>query len=154
VRLSLKEGFPALPHLVLPSATDWKSLITSSPQGVGKSRDRIVGEVDVRKFRRRLSTDRPKTFQNTESGVGDDDDDVAVVHLENRPDENWAGQWRSHQRHKPSLMIPACIIKLITAVIYSFRNKLACLSLNTWLGWKGLPGTNTVAYYGNRKLRP
>ncbi len=47
----------------------------------------------------------------------------------------------------------ACIIKLITAVINVFRNKLACLSLNTRLGWKGLPGTNTVAYYGNRKLR-
>jgi hypothetical protein len=88
VRLSLKEGFLVLPYLVLPSTTDRKSLITSSTQGVGKSRDRIVGEVDVRKFRRRLSTDRSKTFQNTESGVGDDDDDVAVVHLENRPDEN------------------------------------------------------------------
>ncbi len=33
----------------------------------------------------------------------------------------------------------ACIIKLITAVIYGFRNKLECLSLNTRLGWKGLP---------------
>jgi hypothetical protein len=48
----------------------------------------------------------------------------------------------------------ACIIKLITAVIYGVRNKLECLSLNTRLGWKGLPGTNTLAYYGNRKLRP
>jgi hypothetical protein len=48
----------------------------------------------------------------------------------------------------------ACIIKLITAIIYSFRNKLECLSINTRLGWKGLPGTNTLAYYGNRKLRP
>jgi hypothetical protein len=43
----------------------------------------------------------------------------------------------------------ACIIKLITAVIYDFRNKLECLSQNTRLGWKGLPGTNTVTYYGN-----
>jgi len=48
----------------------------------------------------------------------------------------------------------ACIIKLITAVIYSFRSKLECLSINTRLGWKGLPGTNTLAYYGNRKLQP
>jgi hypothetical protein len=47
-----------------------------------------------------------------------------------------------------------CIIKLITAVIYGFRNKLECFSLNTRLGWKGLQGTNTLAYYGNRKLRP
>jgi hypothetical protein len=46
----------------------------------------------------------------------------------------------------------ACIIKLITAVIYGFRNKLECLSLKTRLGWKSLPGTNTLAYYGNRKL--
>jgi hypothetical protein len=48
----------------------------------------------------------------------------------------------------------ACIIKLITAVIYSFCNKLQCLSLNTILGCKGVPGTNTLAYYRNRKLRP
>ncbi len=48
----------------------------------------------------------------------------------------------------------ACIIKLITAVIYSLRNKLDCLSLNTRLGWKVLPGTNTLSYYGNHKLRP
>jgi len=34
-----------------------------------------------------------------------------------------------------------------------FRNKPECLSLNTRLGWKGLPGTNTLAYYRNRKLR-
>jgi hypothetical protein len=47
----------------------------------------------------------------------------------------------------------ACIIKLITAVIYGFRNKLECLSLNTRLGWKGLPGTNTLAYYRNRKIQ-
>jgi hypothetical protein len=48
----------------------------------------------------------------------------------------------------------ACIIKLITAVIYAFHNKLECLSLNTRLGWKGLPGTNTLAYYRNLKLPP
>jgi hypothetical protein len=46
-----------------------------------------------------------------------------------------------------------CIIKLITVVIYSFRSKLECFSLNTRLGWRGLQGTNTLAYYGNRKLR-
>jgi hypothetical protein len=40
----------------------------------------------------------------------------------------------------------AYIIKLITAVIYGFRSKLECLSLNSRLGWKGLPGTNTLAY--------
>jgi len=48
----------------------------------------------------------------------------------------------------------ACVIKLITALIYGFCNKLECLSLNTRLGWKGLPRTNTLAYYGNCKLRP
>jgi hypothetical protein len=46
----------------------------------------------------------------------------------------------------------ALIIKLMTALIYGFRNKLECLSLN--LGWKGLPGTNTLAYYRNWKLQP
>ncbi len=48
----------------------------------------------------------------------------------------------------------ACIIKLITAVIYGFRNKLECLTLKTRLSWKGLPRTNTLADYGNLKLRP
>jgi hypothetical protein len=48
----------------------------------------------------------------------------------------------------------ACIIKRITLVIYGFRNKLKHLSHNTKLGWKLLPGTNTLAYYGNHKLRP
>jgi len=48
----------------------------------------------------------------------------------------------------------SCIIKLIKAVIYGFHNKLECLSLNTRLGWKGLPGTNTQTYYEIRKLRP
>jgi hypothetical protein len=47
----------------------------------------------------------------------------------------------------------ACIIKHITAVIYGFSNKLEHLPLNTTLGWKGLPETNTLAYYGNCKLR-
>jgi len=46
------------------------------------------------------------------------------------------------------------IIKLITAVIYGFCNKIECLSINTKLCWKGLPGSNTLAYYGNRKLQP
>ncbi len=35
-----------------------------------------------------------------------------------------------------------------------FRDKLECLSVYTRLGWKGLPWTNTLAYYRNRKLRP
>jgi hypothetical protein len=48
----------------------------------------------------------------------------------------------------------ACIIKHITAVIYGLGNKLECLPINTRLGWKGLPGTNTLAYYRNRKLWP
>jgi len=48
----------------------------------------------------------------------------------------------------------ACIIKLSTTVIYGFRNKLDRLSPNTRLGLKGLPGINTLAYYGNLKLRP
>jgi len=47
---------------------------------------------------------------------------------------------------KMNLNIPgACIIKM--AIIYGFRNKLEFLSLNTTLGWKGLPGTSTLAYY-------
>jgi len=46
------------------------------------------------------------------------------------------------------------IVKLTTAVIYGFHNKLEYLSLNTRLSWKSLPGTNTLAYYGNHKLRP
>ncbi len=46
----------------------------------------------------------------------------------------------------------ACITKLITAVIYCFHNKLEWSTLNTRLGWKGLPGTNTLDYYGNRQL--
>jgi hypothetical protein len=48
----------------------------------------------------------------------------------------------------------ACIIKCIAAVIYGFCFKLEHLSLNTRLDLKGLPGTNTPAYYGNHKLRP
>ncbi len=32
----------------------------------------------------------------------------------------------------------ACIIKLITTVIYGFLNKLECLTLNTRQGWEGL----------------
>ena len=51
-----------------------------------------------------------------------------------------------------SLINITCIIKLIAAVIYGFLNKLECLSLNIILGWKGLPGTNTLAYCGNHKL--
>ncbi len=43
---------------------------------------------------------------------------------------------------------------IITAVIYGFRYELECLSRNTRLGQKGMPGTNTLAYYGNRKLQP
>ncbi len=49
----------------------------------------------------------------------------------------------------------ACIIKLFTAVIYGLCNKLACLSLNTKLGWKGLPWTNTLTEtvkYGSNKF--
>ena len=38
-------------------------------------------------------------------------------------------------------------------LIYGFQNKLECLSLNTRLSWKGLPGTNTLAFSGNGKLR-
>ncbi len=53
----------------------------------------------------------------------------------------------------PPVVFPeACIIILITAVIYGFLNKLECFSLNTKHGWKGSPGTNTLAYYGNLKL--
>ncbi len=37
---------------------------------------------------------------------------------------------------KGNIIYGACIIKLITAVIYGFRNKLEYLSLNTRLGWK------------------
>jgi hypothetical protein len=48
----------------------------------------------------------------------------------------------------------AIVIKLITAVIYGFRNKLNCLSLNTKLGRKRLPGTSALAHHRNRKLQP
>jgi hypothetical protein len=48
----------------------------------------------------------------------------------------------------------ACIIKLITDVIYGFHNKLECLTLNSRLGWKGLPGTNKLetVNYGRNKF--
>jgi hypothetical protein len=42
--------------------------------------------------------------------------------------------------------LSVCIIKFITAIIYSFCNMLESLTFNTRLGWKGLPGTNTLAY--------
>jgi hypothetical protein len=49
---------------------------------------------------------------------------------------------------------PTCICPLGKIPIFPhFHNKLECLSLNIRLGWKGLPGTNIMAYYGNRKLR-
>jgi hypothetical protein len=49
-------------------------------------------------------------------------------------------------------------MKLFTVVIYNFSNQLECVSLvgfliffilikNIRLGWKGLPGTNTSAYF-------
>jgi len=44
-------------------------------------------------------------------------------------------------------------LKLYKAVIYGVCNKLECLSKNTELGWKGLPGINTLAYYRNCILR-
>ncbi len=47
----------------------------------------------------------------------------------------------------------ACTLKLITAVIHGFCIKIECLFLNAKVGWKGLPGTNTLAYYGNCKLQ-
>jgi hypothetical protein len=47
----------------------------------------------------------------------------------------------SDQRHQ--VRPGACIIKLITAVIYGARNKLECLSLNK-LDWKRSPGTQKV----------
>jgi hypothetical protein len=48
----------------------------------------------------------------------------------------------------------ACIIKLIKAVIYSFCNKLECLSLASLSSLVYCLGANTLAYYGNRKLWP
>jgi hypothetical protein len=60
-----------------------------------------------------------------------------------------------HQKYVMPLKGPGvCIIKLITAIIYGFRNKLERLFLNTRLGCKGLPESNTLAYCGNHKLRP
>jgi hypothetical protein len=38
-------------------------------------------------------------------------------------------------------------------MIYSFRNKLDCFPLNARLGWKGLQGTNNLAYYENLKIK-
>jgi hypothetical protein len=48
----------------------------------------------------------------------------------------------------------ACIIKLTTAVIYGFRNKLKCLSLASISSLDQCLGPNTLAYYRHRKLRP
>ncbi len=42
----------------------------------------------------------------------------------------------------------ACIIKLITDIIYSFCNKLECLSLASLSSLVQCLGTNTVAYNG------
>jgi hypothetical protein len=39
--------------------------------------------------------------------------------------------------------------KTYEVVIYGFRNKLECLFLNARLGLTRLPGTNTLACYGN-----
>jgi hypothetical protein len=62
-------------------------------------------------------------------------------------------KWRRQDKRKYLKLTRACIIKLITSVIYSFRNKLEPLSLNTRLGRKGLPETNTLVYYRNRNLQ-
>ncbi len=35
------------------------------------------------------------------------------------------------------------------ALKYGFHNKLGHFSLNTRLGWKALPGTDTLDYYEN-----
>ncbi len=56
----------------------------------------------------------------------------------------------------------ACTIKLTTAVIYGFRNKLVFAAFRCYtlgrplalptsirLGWRGLPATNTLDYYEN-----
>ncbi len=48
----------------------------------------------------------------------------------------------------------ACIIKLIKDVLNGFRNKLECLSLASLSNLVLCLGTNTLAYYGNRKLHP
>jgi hypothetical protein len=47
----------------------------------------------------------------------------------------------------------ASIIKLITAVIYGFRNKLECFSLVSVSSPVQCLGRNTLAYYEIRKLR-
>ncbi len=60
----------------------------------------------------------------------------------------WRRQVRPHLNLKTC---GACILKLTTAVIYCFRSKLQCLSLPS-LSIQCL-GTNTLAYYGNCKLR-
>jgi len=39
------------------------------------------------------------------------------------------------------------VIKLFTAVIYEISQQAPALSVNIRLGWKGLPGTNALAYY-------
>ncbi len=46
--------------------------------------------------------------------------------------------------HRNLLHSGACIIKLITVVIYGFHNKLEYFSLNFRLGWKRSLGTNTL----------
>jgi hypothetical protein len=45
-----------------------------------------------------------------------------------------------------------CIIKLITAVIYGFCNKLECSSLASLSSLVQCLGTNSLAYYGRNKF--
>ncbi len=56
------------------------------------------------------------------------------------------------QHNFPVCYPGAFFIKLITVIIYGFCNKLECFTLHSRLGWKGLPWTNTLAYYVRSKF--
>ncbi len=95
------------------------------------------------------------------------------------PKKNYFRFFELSSRHSST---GANVLKLFTAVVTNFRNKLErfslasffslvqCLCIRSYLkgaslgqapalranirqGWKGLPGTNTLAYYDNLQIR-
>ncbi len=60
---------------------------------------------------------------------------------------------KCHKKMGVKAIAGACILKLISTVIYGFHNKLECLSLESLSSLVWCLVTNTLAYYRNRKLR-
>jgi len=52
----------------------------------------------------------------------------------------------------PSTIIYICRKAYLTLSVAPLYGRLLALPIDTRLGWKGLPGTNTLAYYGNSQL--